>query len=82
MSDLDDKLERMQADGRVTTTDADEVRNFADFLTATGGLPKDKATWTAEHRKVFGEAYREHYPEDYERAVAEERARRAREEQG
>lgn len=72
-SALDAQLERMQADGRITTNDADEVRNFADFLTAAGPAPKAAGF----DRDRFATAYKEHYPEEYARAVAEERARRA-----
>lgn len=32
-TDLDGQLERAQADGRITTEDADTVRDFAAFLT-------------------------------------------------
>ncbi len=68
---LDSRLERMQADGKITTHDADEVRNFASFLEAAGPGPKSEFFSAQRLRN----AYREHYPEDYERAVREERAR-------
>lgn len=68
-------LERMQADGRITVEDADEVRNFAGFLKATAGIPKQAARRTREQQSAFLAAYREHYPDDYAKAVAEARER-------
>lgn len=67
-----DALERAQADGRISTGDADEIRNFASFLRATTGVPtRDR---DPEQSRIFREAYAEHYPEDYARAVAEHKA--------
>lgn len=76
---FDEQLERMQADGRISTTDADEVRHFADFLGALSdaGVPPANRIRTDEQRAAFARIYAEHYPEDYARAVREERARRA-----
>jgi hypothetical protein len=79
MSDgMDEKLERMQADGKITVDDADEVRNFASFLEGVQGIPA-RGPRTPEERKRFSEVYREHYPEDYARAVADKKARKASE---
>lgn len=77
---FDEQLERAQADGRITTGDADEVRHFAGFLEALGaaGIPSGGVNRNAEQRQAFARIYAEHYPEDYARAVAEEKARRAR----
>lgn len=62
----EEKLERMQADGRITTGDADQVRTFSEFLKETAGLPKKGGTpeqvWA---RRV---AYARHYPEDFKSA--------------
>ena len=66
-----DVLERMQADGRISPEDADEVRNFADFLKECGPYPGKPGS----DRKRFREAYRKHYPDDFARAVAERDAR-------
>lgn len=52
VTDLGD-LERAQADGQITTGDADEVRRFAAFLADVG---PDKSSARA--------AYAEHYPEE------------------
>lgn len=68
-------LERAQADGRITTADADEVRNFRSFLTATVGIPARAADRTAEQQQAFLAAYRDHYPDDYARALKEAEAR-------
>jgi hypothetical protein len=64
-------LERMQADGQITTEDADEVRNFVSFLRECG--PHHSSPDFDPKR--FGDAYRKHYPEDYARVIAEHRAR-------
>jgi hypothetical protein len=76
---FDEQLERAQADGRMSPEDADEVRHFADFLGALGaaGVPPMNAGRTPEQRRAFSRIYAEHYPGDYARAVAEEKARRA-----
>lgn len=76
---FDEQLDRMQADGRITTGDADEVRHFADFLAALGaaGVPAGGRFRNDEQRQAFARIYAEHYPEDYARAVREEQARRA-----
>lgn len=76
-TDLDQQLERMQADGRISVEDADEVRNFASFLVAMGALPKRGVDRTPEQQRQFIALYREYYPEDHARHVAEQRARRA-----
>lgn len=67
MSGIDDELEQMQADGRITVHDADEVRNFASFLVNVGPV-RDRGT--PEGRRRFRDAYREHYPEHFYRDVA------------
>ena len=59
----DEVLERMQADGKITVHDADEVRNFASFLRATAGIPRDAENRTREQQERFAVAYNEHYPE-------------------
>lgn len=76
---FDDSLERAQADGRITTGDADEVRHFAGFLAelTAAGVPPRAADRTRTQGADFMRIWAEHYPEDYARAVAEERARRA-----
>lgn len=61
----EDDLERAQADGLITPEDADEVRRFAAYLRAAA--TDGPAAW------------REHYPEDYARAVAERERRATRE---
>jgi hypothetical protein len=64
-------LERMQAAGEIGVEDADAVRRFASFLEAAGphhGCPDFDP-------QRFADAYRQHYPEDYARAIAEHRAR-------
>lgn len=73
MADLDAQLERAQADGRLSPEDADEVRNFAGFLEAAGPGPGRPGF----DRRRFGQVYREHYPDDYARAIAEQQARNA-----
>lgn len=52
-------LERMQADGRISIDDADEVRTFMTFLDDAG-----------PNREHLAEAYAKHYPEDYAAADA------------
>lgn len=74
---VEERVDQLAADGHITVHDADEVHNFAAFLRCTVGLPKDKSTWTDEHRKAFSAAYQHHYPEDYARAIAERDARAA-----
>lgn len=76
MSRLDEQLDAACADGRMSVGDADEVRNFASFLEATTGIPRKADDRTPDQQRRFIAAYREHYPEDYARAVAEQRARR------
>lgn len=75
MSDFEERLERACADGKVSLGDADEIRNFASFLEACGGTVGPDSS--PEERRRFREAYRTHYPEDYERAVAEQARREA-----
>lgn len=65
---LEPKLERMQADGRITTHDADEVRNFADFLTEVQGCPVTGGTTEQVWRRRV--AYARHYPEDCRAAMS------------
>ena len=66
----DEVLERMQADGKITPADADEVRNFGDFLRATAGIPLNAEHRTPAQQEAFSAAYREHYPEDFARQQA------------
>jgi hypothetical protein len=73
--DLDQRLDQACADGRLTVGDADEVRTFASFLAATAGIPRDPSKATPEQSRRFREAWAEHYPDDYARAVAEHEAR-------
>lgn len=63
-------LELMQADGRISPEDADEIRTFMAFLKEVGPYPPAKS---GAARKRIREAYAKHYPEDYARAVAEAR---------
>lgn len=53
MSTLDDRLNQLQADGRITDGDAEEVRRFADYLRAIAGKTGP------EKARI----YLEHYPE-------------------
>lgn len=71
---LDQQLVDGVADGRLTVRDAEEVQRFVSFLRATGGIPTRPEDCTPEQSETFRAAYREHYPEDYERAVAAQRA--------
>lgn len=41
MTDLDEQLDAACADGRMTTGDADTIREFADVLTAMGQAGDD-----------------------------------------
>jgi hypothetical protein len=66
----DETLERMQADGKITVHDADEIRNFGSFLAATAGIPRAAEHRTPEQARTFAKAYREHYPEDFARQQA------------
>lgn len=75
MADFDAALDRAQADGRITTDDADEVRLFGDFLIATAGIPTQADARTPEQQAAFSAAYAEHYPDDYARSLAEQQAR-------
>jgi hypothetical protein len=54
--DLDAKLDRMQADGRIDSTDAEEVRRFGEFLADVGQYPR-------EATKARAQVYFQHYPE-------------------
>jgi hypothetical protein len=65
MSDFDDKLDRAQANGKISPGDADEVRRFASFLRAIEGVPTKAGGWTPRERRKFADAYREFYPEEY-----------------
>lgn len=71
----EEDLERMQADGRISPEDADEVRTFMEFLRE---VPAHADRQTPEGRRQLREAYAKHYPEDYARAVAEHKARQER----
>lgn len=53
---LDDQLNQMCSDGRITVEDADEVRRFADFLVDVGQYEKGSPE--------ASRCYLEHYPED------------------
>jgi hypothetical protein len=72
MSDLDEQIERMCADGKITPEDADQVRTFAEFLSDAGPYAERE---TPEGRKRFVAAWKKHYPEDYAQAAAEKEAR-------
>jgi len=65
------QLELMQADGRISPEDADEVRTFMAFLKEVGPYPSAKS---GAARERIRKAYAKHYPEDYARAVAETKA--------
>lgn len=54
--EFDSKLDRMQADGRLTDHDAEEVRRFAAYLKDVGQYPR-------EARKARSQVYLQHYPE-------------------
>lgn len=58
LRNLDD-LERLQADGKISPADADEIRRFADFLGDAGSPRERDRLHVAMHR---------HYPEDLRRA--------------
>lgn len=75
MADWEEQVERMQADGRITPQDADEVRTFASFLQAIQGIPTASDRRTPEQSKAWIEAYKEHYPEDHAQDLAEQQAR-------
>jgi hypothetical protein len=67
VADLDERLERMQADGQITVGDADEVRNFASFLrSAPPPVRKgDDGKYSPEDAKQMRDALWEHYPDQY-----------------
>lgn len=58
---LDDRLERMQADGQITVHDADEVRRFAAFLKGVG--TRDHDGYPERVRRGLWEHYPDQYPE-------------------
>lgn len=72
MADINEQVEKMLADGKITQQDADEIENFAAFLTEA---PPVNARTTPEEREHFRKVYAKYYPEDYARAVAEQQAR-------
>lgn len=74
---FDERLEQLQADGTISVDDADEVRTFASFLRAVQGIPTKPGEATKEESKRFAEAYREHYPEEFETQVAKFRTESA-----
>lgn len=58
--DLDERLDRACADGKMSTGDADVIREFAAFLShpgaRTGADPEDRRGAIAEHHDlVFGD---------------------------
>lgn len=57
---LNDQLECMQADGRITPDDADEVRTFAAFLADVGPGPGKPGHDPARRMA----ALRRHYPDE------------------
>lgn len=59
----EDDLERLQADGKITPGDADEVRTYMDFLRAVVGIPTQAKDRTPEQQARFMAIYHEHYPE-------------------
>lgn len=71
---FEDALNAAQADGRMSTGDADEVRNFADFLEAAGPAPGKEGY----NRQRYLAALEKHYPDRYRdvMAAAEKRDRR------
>ncbi|WP_311208755.1 MULTISPECIES: hypothetical protein [unclassified Aeromicrobium] len=62
----------MQADGRITVHDADEVRRFAAFL---ADAPSHADRGTEHGRRSFLNAWAHYYPDDYARALQDGRAR-------
>lgn len=55
-------LERLQADGVITTGDADEARTFMEFLR---DAPPHAERSTPEGKAALRAALWKHYPEDY-----------------
>lgn len=72
--DSKEALERLQADGQISTGDADEVRTFMAFLAEA---PTHAERGTSAGRRALREAYAKHYPEDFAVAVAEQKRRLA-----
>jgi hypothetical protein len=70
---LDDRLERMQADGQITVHDADEVRTFAAFLRDVGPPPTRAKPMDAEQAERVRKALWEHYPDQYPELNPDER---------
>lgn len=59
MSDLEQQLTSRLETGAITTTDADEIRDFAAFLRESGPPPgsagHDPARYTAAYRDIYGD---------------------------
>lgn len=55
-----EELERMLANGEIEVEDADEVRNFMDFLSEA---PSHSERKTPEGKRKLREVYLKHYPE-------------------
>lgn len=62
---VEDALERLQADGRITVHDADEVRTFAAFLHDVPKPPEPGVPTSAEYRERLRAALWEHYPDQH-----------------
>jgi hypothetical protein len=73
----DESIDQAVAAGRITEHDAAEIRRFRAFLVDTAGIPTRAADRTPEQQTRFVQVYREHYPEDFARHAAEQRARQA-----
>lgn len=69
MTDIDEKVDRLLADGSITQVDADAVHDFARFLKITAGIPRRAADRTAAEHRVFLTAYAELDPDGYRRQL-------------
>lgn len=56
----EEDIERLQADGKITPDDADEIRRFAGFLAE---VPPVEVRKTPEGRSEIRRVYLKHYPE-------------------
>ncbi len=69
--DVDAQIDRAVTEEKLTGGDAEEIRRFAHFLEEAGPPPPspdfDKARFSA--------AYKQYYPAEYARAVAEQQAK-------
>lgn len=69
MSDLNSKMDRMLADGKITQGEAETIDNFTRFLKQMAGIPTKASERNAAEQRAFLHAFAELEPGQYQREL-------------